>query len=434
MRFSFKCGTLLAVLFLALSPARPAAAQSDDVMIPVSAVTNGTLSATNAPDDAFDQVRVFTEAMLLVRKYYVTDKSYEDLIRGAMRGMLESLDAHSEFMDAEAHDALQEDTAGKFSGVGINLGIKNNVLTVIAPIEDTPAFRAGIQAGDIITAINSNKTERMEMKDAVKQLRGDTGTRVSLTIRRQGSVAEQTFDLERAVIEVPSIKGVRMLRGEIGYVRIVQFSDPTADLLQKSLAPLVTNHLAGLVLDLRNNPGGLLTSAIEVAQQFLPVGSLIVSTQGRKGLESRTEGVAGGTNHYTNFPMVVLVNRGSASASEIVAGALHDHKRAVLIGETTFGKGSVQAVLPLSSDPGCALRLTIAHYYTPAGKLIQDIGLDPDIPIDVSTEEWIRVQRHRAQLENPELFTEEARKADEAVVDRQLERALDVLQALKVLH
>ena len=422
----------LAMLLAALSLVRPAAAQSDDVMIPVAGQTNAALSATNAPDDAFDQVRVFTEAMLLVRKYYVTDKSYEDLIRGAMRGMLESLDAHSEFMNAEARAELQEDTAGKFSGVGINLGSKNGVLTVIAPIEDTPAFRAGIQAGDVITAINSNKTERLEMKDAVKQLRGDTGSGVTLTIRRQGSAVDQTFELERAVIEVPSIKGVRMLRGEIGYIRIVQFSDPTADLLQKALAPLVTNHMAGLVLDLRNNPGGLLTSAIEVAQQFLPAGALIVSTQGRKGLESRTENVAGGTIHYTNFPMVVLVNRGSASASEIVAGALHDHKRAVLIGETTFGKGSVQGVLPLSSDPGCALRLTIAHYYTPAGKLIQDVGLDPDIPIDISMEEWIRVQRHRAQLENPELFTEEARKADEAVVDRQLERALDVLQALKV--
>jgi carboxyl-terminal processing protease len=422
----------LAMLFAALSLARPAAARSDDVLIPVAGQASAALSATNAPDDAFDQVRVFTEAMLMVRKYYVTDKSYEDLIRGAMRGMLESLDAHSEFMNAEAREELQEDTAGKFSGVGINLGSKNGVLTVIAPIEDTPAFRAGIQAGDVITAINSNKTERLEMKDAVKQLRGDTGSGVTLTIRRQGSAVEQTFELERAVIAVPSIKGVRMLRGEIGYIRIVQFSDPTAELLQKALAPLVTNNLAGLVLDLRNNPGGLLTSAIEVAQQFLPAGALIVSTQGRKGLESRTEGVAGGTVHYTNFPMVVLVNRGSASASEIVAGALHDHRRAVLIGETTFGKGSVQGVLPLSSDPGCALRLTIAHYYTPAGRMIQDAGLDPDIPIDVSMEEWIRVQRRRAHLENPELFTEEARKADEAVVDRQLERALDVLQALKV--
>lgn len=397
-----------------------------------------TQAETNVPamkddrDAAYDQIEVLTEIMLHVRKFYVEEKSYKDITAGALHGMLQSLDPHSDFLDESGFKNLQDDTLGKFSGIGIHIGVRDGLLTVIAPIEDTPAFRAGIQSRDRILAINGEKTMTMTMGDAVKRLRGDKGTKVTITVMRQGEDEPRDVDIVRDDIEVPSVKGHRILKDGIGYLRITQFSVPTAAMVQEALDKLTEQKMNALVLDLRHNPGGLLKSAIEIAEKFLQKDALIVTTRGRPGVSEEVKNRAAGDRHYLDFPIVVLVDGGSASASEIVAGALQDHKRAVLIGETTFGKGSVQSVIQLKPAGQLAIRLTTALYYTPSGRQINDKGIEPDIPVHLSPQEWQKVQMRRAQEESPNLFTDEEKKPYNDVVDPQLQRAQDLLQALKI--
>lgn len=372
-------------------------------------------------EDPYHYMALFTRTIEQIRENYVETNSisYKDLVYGALRGMLQSLDPHSQFLDADMYKDMKDDTSGQFGGLGIVIGIKDGGLTVVAPMEDTPGFRAGLLAGDRIVEINGVSTDGLSLPDAVKQLRGPPGTKVTLRILRQPANEFLTMEIERANIEVATVKDARILEDGIGYVRVTQFSEPTADALQKEIDRLRGEGLRALVIDLRNNPGGLLSSAIEVAQQFLDRNQVIVSTQGRqttqnKVYRSRTRA------RYEGFPMAVLVNGGSASAAEIVAGALQDHRRAVLIGEKTFGKGSVQSVLPM--EEGTAIRLTTAKYYTPSEKVIHERGIEPDIVVPMSPEDLRRMLNRRAQPNGT--------AAVEVSEDVQLQRALDVLKGI----
>ena len=411
-----------------------------------------------AKDSPYEMYALFSKVVEQVRANYVdADKSnYKDLIEGALEGMLQSLDPHSQFMDQEAFTAMKEDTAGKFGGLGITIGIKDAVLTVIAPMEDTPAFRAGLLSGDKIVEINGESTDGLALEDAVKKLRGDPGTKVKIKIFRPKTQRMKEFELERAVINVPSIKDARVLDGGIGYVRMLQFGEDTADDLQAALDTLETQKVQALVLDLRSNPGGLLTAAVDVAQKFLRRGDLIVFTRGRDNRMERSYR-ARARQAFPDVPMAVLINGYSASASEIVAGALQDNRRAVLVGEKSFGKGSVQSVLP--QDGGTAIRLTTAKYYTPSERVIHDVGIEPDVVVPMSVENWrnILLARNRAEEKNGDAapaaadegwIDEEGAELPELpggnppdplvdldkVSDPQLDRACDVLRGILVFQ
>ncbi len=377
-------------------------------------------------DDPYELIAVFTRVVEQVRRAYVdTDRTrYRELVHAALRGMLQSLDEHSQFMDADQFSDLQDDTAGQFGGLGVVVGVRENVLTIVAPMENTPGFRAGLLAGDRILAIDGEATEGLSLSDAVRKMRGEPGTRIELRIGREG--ADEPFDVElvRAVISPPSVTDARMLDDGIGYLRIAQFNEPAADAVADAIRTLQGEGMHALVLDLRNNPGGLLRSAIEVAQHFLPRGALVVYTQGRDERQRQTFN-ARRTGRYQDLPMVILVNRGTASAAEIVAGALQDHGRAMLIGEQTFGKGSVQTVLPLQD--GSAIRLTTARYYTPGEQVIDGRGVEPDVRVVIDPETWLAIQRRRAEREGaPPGEDEPAVDPD----DPQLERAVDVLRGV----
>lgn len=384
-------------------------------------------------DEAYRQIRILTKTMLLVRQNYVDENkvSYSNLVTSALKGMLQSLDPFSQYMEPTAYQELKEETQGKFGGIGIQLGIKDNVLTVIAPMEDTPAFRAGILSGDKIVEINTNKTEKMDMREVISTLRGDPGTKVSLKTLRGNEF--KTYTLTREEIKISSIKGTHMLDHDIGYIRITEFSNPTAPALQDALTTLMGKGMKGLVLDLRNNPGGLLTSSIQVSEKFLTKGTLIVSTRGRGASPRQSLAYAGGDIHYTDFPLAILVNGGSASAAEIVSGALHDNKRAILVGETTFGKGSVQNIIPI--EDGAAARITTARYYTPSGQCIHEKGIEPDITVPLSPEEWQKVMIKRLDTETPGAIDPKNKPADlDKITDRQLDRATDLLKGILIFR
>jgi carboxyl-terminal processing protease len=389
---------------------------------------------TEDPSSAYDEMELLAEVMLLIKKHYVEPRTYETITEGALQGMLSALDPHSGYLNSEDYSAIREDTSGTFSGIGIHVGMRDGMLTIIAPIEDTPGFYAGLQAGDRILRVDGEKTGGMALREAVNRMRGPKGETVTLTIGRANADEPIEVEIVRDDVEVPSVKGARMVRDGVGYVRITQFAEPTAEMLQAKLAMLATNGMTALVLDLRNNPGGLLRSAIDVAQVFLEKGALVVTTRGRATVLDAVRLEARGEMHQVDYPVAVLVNQGSASASEIVAGALQDHRRAVLIGDTTFGKASVQSVIRLRADDTAAVRMTTAHYYTPAGREIHEKGIDPDIPIPLSMEEWRRVLVRRMHIESPDMFPEDEIAAYADVVDRQLERAIDLLTALTIFR
>ena len=382
-------------------------------------------------DSAYETISLFTKVVEQIREHYVDqDKTkYKDLIYGALNGMLQSLDPHSQFMDPEMYSDMKDDTTGHFGGLGIVISIKDAVLTIVAPMEDTPGFKAGLMSGDKIIEIDGKSTEGLSLQEAVKKLRGDPGTKVTIKILRPKNRDIKDVELVRAVINVPSVKDARILEDGIGYVRIVQFNEPTANALQESLDKLSGEGMQALILDLRNNPGGLLTSAVEVSQKFLRRGDLIVFTLGRNEKQQQVFR-AKGRYRFGDLPMVVLVNGGSASASEIVAGALQDHKRAMLIGEKTFGKGSVQSVLPL--DDGAAIRLTTAKYYTPSKRVIHEKGIEPDIVVPMNPDDWRKLLIKRSRPENAE--PEEGEEDVSGVVDIQLERAVDVLKGIMIFE
>jgi len=326
-----------------------------------------------------EELRTFAEVFGRIKSEYVEGVDDKELLESAIRGMLSGLDPHSSYLDREEYRDLQVGTSGEFGGLGIEVGMENGFVKVIAPIDDTPAARAGLKAEDLITRIDDKSTKGMSLNEAVNIMRGKPGTRITLTILREGVNRPFNLDLERAIIQLASVKS-RTLEPGYGYVRISHFQSRTTEDLLSTLNELEAKNgggLKGLVLDLRNNPGGILNSAVGVSDAFLVEG-IIVSTRGR-GEDSELRFKAGPDDALKGAPMVVLVNGGSASASEIVAGALQDHNRAIVMGNPTFGKGSVQTIVPI--DDATALKLTTARYYTPSGRAIQAQGIEPDIEL-----------------------------------------------------
>jgi len=329
----------------------------------------------------YESIELFTDVMAIVKKSYVEEVDTKKLIYGAINGMLASLDPHSSFMPPDSYKEMKIDTKGAFGGVGIEISIKDGILTVISPIEDTPAFKAGIKAGDQIFKIDDKFTKDLNITEAVKRMRGQKGTKVILTIMREGFDKPQEFSMQRDIIQVKSVRS-HLLEDGYAYIRIAQFQEKTDEDLARFLKSLKEENkgeLKGLVLDMRNDPGGLLDQAVRVAEHFVEEGQLIVYTEGREK-DSKMQFTARKGSKEPKYPIVVLINGGSASASEIVAGALQDHKRAIVMGTQSFGKGSVQTIIPLSDESG--LRLTTARYFTPKGRSIQAKGITPDIIVE----------------------------------------------------
>lgn len=331
-----------------------------------------------ATGETYDQLNIFSEVLHLVQQNYVEDVDTKKMIYGAVKGMLDALDPHSTFMEPDTYKELQVDTRGKFGGIGIQIAMRNKQLTIIAPIEDTPGDKAGLKAGDVIVKVDNEWTKDLSLMDAVKLMRGEPGTEVTLTIMRKGFKKPRAFAITRAIIKVKSVKH-KILDQEIGYIRLSQFQQGSSKEVENGLKKLIKeDHINSLILDMRNNPGGLLDEAVEISGKFLPKGTLVVYTKGRT--QDRSDYKVTGDYDIPRLPMVVLVNGGSASASEIVSGALQDWGRAIVMGTQTFGKGSVQTVVPLSDGSG--LRLTTAKYYTPRDKSIQNVGIAPDIVVE----------------------------------------------------
>lgn len=417
------------------------------LLILVGVTTGDRSPISNAQayiSQTYDQIRLFSEALSIVQKNYVEEPEPQELVRGAIKGMLTSLDPHSSFMAPDMYKEMQIDTQGEFQGIGITIGLRDGILTVIAPIDDTPAFRAGILAGDKIVKIEDITTKDMSLMEAVKLMRGPKGTKVTISILREGAPEPIKHTITRDVIPLYSVK-TKDVDPAIGYVRISQFQKKTSSEFEDALEKIREekgDSFQGLILDLRNNPGGLLISAIEIADQFIKTGP-IVSTKGRhKNQDFAYNAKNKGTE--PEYPMVVLVNGGSASASEIVAGALQDYKKAILIGTTTFGKGSVQTIYRLGDGSG--MRVTTARYFTPSGRSIQATGIEPDIIVrnqTGATRGHMREKDLKGHLENDQIkndgddIDEEDEEApamdfipEDPTEDTQLMRAIDLLKGL----
>jgi carboxyl-terminal processing protease len=395
-------------------------------------------------EEVYKNIEVLSEVLRKIEKNYVEGTEPKKLIYGAIKGMVGTLDPHSFFMSPDEYRELMIETKGSFTGVGIEITIRNNVLTVVSPIEGTPAFEAGIKAGDQIIKIDDRSTKDFSIMEAVKVIRGPKGTKVRLTIRREEEEKPIEFVITRDVIPIRSVRSLLLPHG-IGYVRISNFQSNTGQELTKTLRELGGKEgLKGLVLDLRNNPGGLLSQAVEVADEFLDSG-VIVSIKGRDQQEEKTYAQSG--DRARGYPIVALINGGSASASEIVAGALQDNRRALILGTTTFGKGSVQTLFPLSDGSG--LRLTTALYYTPNGRSIQASGITPDIevaflpPKEGPKDEARPMIREKdleghiekevgEQEENETISGEESRIQSLIANDNQLRSAIQVLQSWEI--
>jgi carboxyl-terminal processing protease len=394
-------------------------------------------------DNVYEDLKGFTDVLGLVQREYVEETKPKDLIYGAIQGMLETLDPHSAFLAPENFKEMQEETKGRFEGVGMEVGVREGVLVCIAPIEDTPAFRAGIQAGDQILKIDGEVTKDMTLLEAVKRLRGSKGSKVTITIMREGFAKPQEFALVRDVIPMRSVR-YELMDKYYGYIRLSQFQEKTDSEFEKAVKALEEESkgsLKGLILDLRNDPGGLLDQAVKVTDRFIESG-LIVSVEGRRE-DQKMKFNAHGPGTLPPYPLVVLVNEGSASASEIVAGAIQDHGRGLILGTHTFGKGSVQTIFPLRD--GAGLRLTTARYYTPKGRSIQAKGILPDIEV-----KFLRPQEDKEEVapklpsekdlkghliepgKTPPPEQEKPKKEEEKAKrppDNQLETALDLLKS-----
>ena len=408
--------------------------------------TGGVQHGTTAIEDTYEKLKVFTEILSLVQSNYVDEVKSKELIYGAVKGMLETLDPHSAFMPPETFREMQVETQGSFGGLGIEITVKDRALTVVSPIEGTPADRAGIQPGDRIIKIEGQPTKDLTLMDAVRKLRGPKGSKVTITILREGSLEPLDVTLVREVIEVKSVRSKDLGDG-IYYVRLSSFQEKTTKDMERALEQAQKAGSTALILDLRNDPGGLLNQAVAVSDMFLDKGQLIVYTQGRvKNQDLRF--TAEHSNGFPRWPMVVLVNGGSASASEIVAGALQDWKRAVILGTKTFGKGSVQTVIPLSDGSG--LRLTTAKYFTPRGRSIHGIGIMPDILVELPKPD---VSAQRQREEEARRLAPAERPRDQRIGDQegegveigrrdvvdlqkdvQLQRAMEILKATRILE
>jgi carboxyl-terminal processing protease len=392
----------------------------------------------------FEDLRTFTEIFGRIKRDYVEPVSDKKLLEDAIRGMLAGLDPHSAYLISEEYQELKEGTTGQFGGLGIEVTMENGFIKVVSPIDDTPAQKAGIKTGDLIVRLNDEPVKGMSLADAVKKMRGEPGSKIELTVVREGAEAPLKMTLARAVIKVQSVKS-RLLEKNYGYLRISSFQSGTGESLKEALSNMKKENggnLKGLVLDLRNNPGGVLNAAVDVSDAFLKSG-LIVYTEGRiENSEMRFN--AAPDDLIEGAPMVVLINAGSASASEIVAGALQDQKRAVIMGEKSFGKGSVQTILPTSN--GAAVKLTTARYYTPSGRSIQAEGIEPDIALaNVKLESLDKSQfdpvkesdlSHHLQNGKAKEMAKEAEKAKEAgeYKDYPLYQALTLLKGISIVN
>jgi carboxyl-terminal processing protease len=385
-------------------------------------------------DTAYDSMTVFARALELIRQDYVDEKkiAYKDLTYDALQGMLTSLDPHSQFLPPADFKDMQNDTKSEFTGLGIVVSFKGGLLTVVTPMEDSPSFKAGILPGDQILRIDGDSTEKMELSDAINKLRGDPGKPIRLTISRASTHEIKDFDLIRTVIKVASVKDAKLLKPvlsdgyKIGYVRITQFNEPTAGDLQKELARLRESGMQALIVDLRHNPGGLLTSAVDVCSQFLPSNEMVVYTEGRAASQRREYRTSGIEKPDTKTPLAVLVNSGSASGAEILAGALKDLNRAVIVGETTFGKGSVQSVIQMQD--GSAVKLTTAKYFTPGRQVIHEHGITPTIVATMTPEQERTLVMSRRE---DKLSMEEQANIDN-FDDPQMDRAIDALKGVLI--
>jgi carboxyl-terminal processing protease len=422
--FKLKRPVLLALTLLGLS-----------VWLLFSAGNRNFAVAASSP---YEDLRLFTDALALIRHSYVEEVDTRKLIYGGIRGMMQTLDPHSGFLPPDAYQAMQDDTRGEFGGVGIEVSMRDDALIVVAPIEDTPAFHAGVLAGDQILSIDQEEVAGLDIMQVISLLRGDAGSPVTLSLKRGDNEEPLTVQLERELIHVDSVKA-RLISPGYGYVRLLQFQERTDVELQQALIALRkqnNNTLDGLILDLRNNPGGLLDQSIKVADLFLDKG-LVVYTEGRDP-DSQLKYMAHQKGTEPDCPMVVLIDGGSASAAEIVAGALQDHKRAILLGTRSFGKGSVQIVVPMSDGSG--LRLTTARYFTPLGRSIQALGIEPDIFVQkgilqvVSTVTAQREQDLKNHFSSQASDKKTSASPSDAPVDKdsrddyQLMRALDLLK------
>jgi len=387
-------------------------------------------------DETYKELTLFADALSIIQSQYVDSSTAKDLIYGALEGMVNSLDPYSEFLTPEEHQELKEGTEGKFGGVGMEITIRDGLVTVVSPLEGTPAWKAGIKAQDRIVKIDDEIIKNYTLTNAVKLLRGDPGTKVKITIWRQEEPKLLDLEITRQMIKIEDIKDVRIVESGIAYIRLVEFSEQTMEGLTQALDDLKKQEMQGLVLDMRNNPGGLLSVAAQVTEQFLEKNKIIVTTKG-KGKIQNLEFRSKRQTQYQDLPMVVLVNEGSASGSEIVAGALQDHKRAIIIGEDTFGKASVQTVMDLSD--GSAVKLTTSKYFTPSGRSIHGEGIHPDIKVEFVPMKIIEVPEEEDLADSIFEQLEEEKEGDDAFskrlkIDNQLVRAIDILKGILIFN
>ena len=402
-------------------------------------------------EDLYSKIELFSYALSTIQSEYVDEKTPKDLIYGSLKGMLSSLDPHSQFLSPEDYKELKTETQGKFGGLGIEITIKDSLLTVITPIEDTPAWREGLKAGDRIVKIEKELTRDMTLDDAVKKLRGEPGTKVHITILRDKEGEIKNYTITREVIHVIDIKAPHIITDHIAYIRLTEFREDSYKEFHAALKKLKEEGADSLIVDLRNNPGGLLNIGIKISEEFLPAGATIVSTKGRRGGQDSLAKSNNINGEFLNWPMAVLINEGSASASEIFAGAMKDNKRAVTVGTKSFGKGSVQSVIPMPDGSG--LRLTTAKYFTPSGVCIHGIGITPDVVVervsakDLDDDDIKKKDKQKAQ-DLDKIFSDvekndnigadseqktkdlEQKKKDDG--DNQLQTAVSVLKGIRV--
>lgn len=398
------------------------------------ATADKTDTAEGRADKTYDQLKLLLDILAYTQQNYVDEIDTQKLIYSAASGMLRPLDPFSQFMEPRIFNEMKIETEGKYGGLGIRISVRDNWLTVITPMPGTPAAKIGILPGDKIIGIEGVSTQGITMEEAVKKLRGDPGTKVKITIARNGLKEPVDFEITREIIKLESLRS-KLLDGEIGYVHLLEFNNNSEEDIKKAMRDLESKGMKSFILDLRNNPGGLLDVAVKITRMFLAEEKMIVYTRGRiprSHMEYRADKIA----PWSDIPMAVLINRGSASGSEIVAGALQDHKRAVVVGSRTFGKASVQTILPLQD--GCALKLTTAKYYTPTGRLIQvdtetkKGGIEPDIKVDVSPEAEAKIQAQEEILYPDGKEPKDVAK-DERPVDEILHRATELLKARDIL-
>jgi carboxyl-terminal processing protease len=402
------------------------------IFIFVSAAVSGIQQKKKT--ELYRQIELLSDTLAVIQTDYVDEVSPKDLVYGALKGMVSSLDPYSQFMDPDTYNDLKADTEGKFGGLGIEITVSDGLLTVVTPIEDTPAWKAGIKSGDRIVKISGELTREMSLSDAVKRLRGKPGDAVDITILRESENKVLDFKIVRDIIKIKDIKEAKILEDGIGYIRLIEFADNMPRDFDAALENLKAQGANALILDLRNNPGGLLDAAVKVAENFIENGKLIVYTKGRKTVQSM-DYTSRLKRPVFDLPTVVIINEGSASGSEIVAGALQDYRKAIILGTKSFGKGSVQTVVPLSD--GSALKITTSKYFTPQGRQIHEKGVVPDIVVEEGKIELAPKDKDEAAEKSKTVFEQietkpEKEKDQTYKTDNQLMRAIDVLKAVRI--